>query len=226
MHARIDQLLSALDREPVDATVHAHIEQCASCTAQTRQLARTTEQLRALPQLDAPKQAWEQIAAQLAVPPVANPRWRYPAAFAGLAAGVIAVLLVVGRWGAPQLDQVAARSPQDSASQPFTNPSQQAPAAQDVKLDGAYSLPQLVEQSRQLEEVLGYLPQRPRVESVGMAATVDTIEQRVQWLDLRLSDARDARLNDEQMRSLWRERVTLMDSLVKLRYADSGWASY
>jgi hypothetical protein len=60
------------------------------------------------------------------------------------------------------------------------------------------------------------------IERVSTAAMIDTIEDRIQWLDFQLSDASDSGLNEEQTRRLWRERVELMDSLVKVRYAEGG----
>lgn len=83
-------------------------------------------------------------------------------------------------------------------------------------------LDQLVEQSRELDEILQYLPQRPSVERVAMAGTIDTLEQRIQWLDVQLSYVPDSGLNEVQAYRLWRERVDLMDSLVKVRYAESS----
>jgi MFS superfamily sulfate permease-like transporter len=81
---------------------------------------------------------------------------------------------------------------------------------------------ELVAQSQQLEQILRKLPERPRIERVATAAAIDTMEQRIQWLDFQLSNAPEADLSDEQSRQLWRERVELMDSLVKVRYAEAG----
>ena len=83
-------------------------------------------------------------------------------------------------------------------------------------------VPELVAQSQHLEGLLQRLPERPRIERVSTAAMIDTIEDRIQWLDFQLSDASDSGLNEEQTRRLWRERVELMDSLVKVRYAEGG----
>jgi hypothetical protein len=80
---------------------------------------------------------------------------------------------------------------------------------------------QLIAQSRRLEELLAYLPERPQVERVSTAATVDSLEQRIQWLDWRLVYQSDG-LDERQARRLWSERVDLMDSLVKVRYAQSA----
>jgi hypothetical protein len=83
-------------------------------------------------------------------------------------------------------------------------------------------VPELVAQSQHLEDLLQRLPERPRIERVSTAAMIDTIEDRIQWLDFQLSDAPDSGLNENQTRRLWRERVELMDSLVKVRYAEGG----
>ena len=82
-------------------------------------------------------------------------------------------------------------------------------------------VPELVAQSQQLEGLLQKLPERPRIERVSTAAMIDTIEDRIQLLDFQLSDAGSG-LNEQQTRRLWRERVELMDSLVKVRYAEGG----
>ena len=98
----------------------------------------------------------------------------------------------------------------------------QDPATSPIDVVETARVPELVAQSQQLEGLLQKLPERPRIERVSTAATIDTIEQRIQWLDFQLSDAPAADLNEEQTRRLWRERVELMDSLVKVRYAEGG----
>jgi hypothetical protein len=82
-----------------------------------------------------------------------------------------------------------------------------------------------MEQSRHLDLMLQGLPQRPRVERVAMAATLDSIEERIQWLDMQLTYAAAAQ-DETRTQTLWRERVDLMDSLVKVRYAQAGRASF
>lgn len=209
MHARIDQLLSVRDREPVDATVHAHLEQCVSCSTQLGELVRSTEQLHALPQLEPPKLAWQQIAARLPGTRAPRPRWHSRHALAAGAAGVVGLAIVVSQWREPPGLPSAAEQ-----AAPVVQPGLELQSV-------AASRAQLIQRSRELEEVLQYLPQRRAVQRPGLAVTVDAIEQRVQWLDWRLSEPPETGLNEEQSRVLWRERVTLMDSLVKLRYAQS-----
>lgn len=215
MHARIDQLLSVLDREPVDAAVHAHIEQCASCSAQLQRLLETTQQLHVLPQLEPPADAWEQIAARLpGATPRARPWWQQRATVAAMASGVV-VMTVALLWAGAMPDR---------ATTVQAVPAQQSKTAPQTAQGPAYTR-QLMAVSRQLEAKLASLPQRPAVERPAMAVTVDNIEQRLQWLDWQTS-APEGELSAEQIQTLWTERVTLMDSLVKLRYVESDYVTF
>lgn len=85
---------------------------------------------------------------------------------------------------------------------------------------GSGQLAQLREQSQALEQVLDALPGRPAVARAGTAVPIDTLEAEVQWLDHQLSGGVTAEpaVNEEQ---LWRERVEVMNSLVRLRYAEA-----
>jgi hypothetical protein len=103
--------------------------------------------------------------------------------------------------------------------EPQVAPDEEATLPLDV---GTARVPELVAQSRRLEDLLQQLPERPRIERVSTAAMIDTIEERIQWLDFQLSDAPDSGLNERQTQRLWSERVELMDSLVKVRYAEGG----
>ena len=80
----------------------------------------------------------------------------------------------------------------------------------------------LIERSHELEHALQTLPQRPALERAGTAATIDGLERRIQWLDHHLNYAPDAGLDAAQTAQLWEERVVLLDTLVKVRYAESG----
>jgi hypothetical protein len=112
----------------------------------------------------------------------------------------------------------------ETASKVAEHPVQQPTQPQEQPTDAVEHarVPELVAQSQHLEDLLQRLPERPRVERVSTAAMIDTIEDRIQWLDFQLSDAPDSGLNEEQTQRLWRERVELMDSLVKVRYAEGG----
>lgn len=208
MHASIDHLLSFRDRQPLDAQIAAHIEQCPMCSAQLHRLSLMRTRLQELAQLDARQSAWADIQARLARPA----RRREPRLVAAAAVVGIAVIVALAMRDDPP--QTAQRAPAADA----TLESQAAIRATHVA--------DLVEQSQQLDSLLDALPERPRIERVSTAATIDTLQQRIQWLDLQLSYAPDSDLNEQQTQRLWRERVELMDSLVKVRYAEAGHASF
>jgi hypothetical protein len=200
MHARIDDLLSIRDAQPVDAATATHVEQCPTCTEQLRKLSLAQAQLRALPPLDPPAGAWDEIQSRMAQP---VPRNR---SLSGRVAAVLALTVL------SLITFVALRDgdePMVVEELPF-EPLDPPPVAE------------LVAQSRELEGLLQSLPARPSIERVSTSVTIDTIEDRIQWLDFQLTSADDGDLNEEQSRRLWSERVTLMDSLVKVRYAEGG----
>jgi hypothetical protein len=205
MHASIDQLLSIRDGEPVDAEVTQHARGCAFCCAELERLRRVTDRLRSLEMPEPPAIAWDQIRDRVAVADSSRPRRIAFASAAALAAAVV----LAGLW----LRYSGSESPQH-------------PVASTQPVRPTVPIEHLLAQSRELDELLSYLPQRPAVERVAMAATIDTIEQRVQWLDQQLSYAPVAGLDDAQTYQLWRERVDLMDSLVKVRYAEGGPMSF
>ncbi|HEY5807954.1 MAG TPA: hypothetical protein VIT67_08290 [Povalibacter sp.] len=203
MHAAIDQLLSLRDGEPVDAEVIGHIEGCPTCAAELSRLKRTQQQLQSLELPLPPALAWQQIQARVQAPPPRRGR---------IAVAVAAAALLVVLSGL-----LLREEPQEHALIAVQEPA----AESDVP-----AVERLVAQSRELDAVLQRLPERPAVERVAMAATIDSLEQRVQWLDQQLSYAPDSGLNEAQTYQLWRERVDLMDSLVKVRYVEGGSMSF
>jgi hypothetical protein len=201
MHARLDQLLNLRDGAPVDADVREHAQQCATCLAESARLAQMRGRLRSLAAFAPPDDAWQSIQASAAVASRPQHLWRLAAALVAIVVGSIAF---VGLQK-PDLDS-------DSFAHTQTSPS----------MASMSEIEQLMAQSRKLEELLAYLPERPQVKRVSTAATVDTIEQRIQWLDWQLAYESDAGLSAWQAERLWSERVELMDSLVKVRYAESA----
>lgn len=211
MHPTTEQLLAFRD-SPEDAYVAVHLAQCKECAALLDSAARVQAGLCKLPQLDAPADAWARIAARTAASDERTEarRMRARAAVFALAAGAAAMAVLF-----------ALRSGTDDAVQ--TEPKLQTMASEPTKSD---ALSSLIEQSRKLDVLLQELPERPRVERVSTAATLDTIEERIQWLDFQLSYAATGELDELEAQRLWRERVELMDSLVKVRYAQSGRVSF
>jgi len=200
MHASLDQLLNLRDGAPVDAEVRIHVQQCAVCLAQSARLAQMRDRLRALPAIDPPRDVWADIQAR-----ATEPRRR-----SGMGIGVAAAALLVAALG-----YLGVRDASDESEHVANVEPASQPAAND-------ELARLIAQSRELETLLAYLPERPHVERVSTAATVDSLERRIQWLDWQLANGPDTGLDQRQAQRLWSERVDLMDSLVKVRYAESA----
>jgi hypothetical protein len=214
MHARIEHLLSLRDGEPVAAELVAHVRSCPICTGELQRLSALRAEMQALPQFDPPDLAWERIEQTIPRRTMKLPPRRVGLAAAAAALITITAIAFIARYG----DQ---RSTERSAHACAT-PAECPPKVVNPPNSSISHLDELVAQSQQLEQILQTLPQRPRIERVSTAATIDTIEQRIAWLDFQLSSAPDGDLSEEQSRRLWRERVELMDSLVKVRYAEAG----
>ena len=78
----------------------------------------------------------------------------------------------------------------------------------------------LMVESRQLESDLRAMPADPRVMRASTAATISELEDRIAAIDYQLNDASN-QLSPEDEELYWRERVRLMKSLLRLRYAQS-----
>jgi hypothetical protein len=78
----------------------------------------------------------------------------------------------------------------------------------------------LVIRSQDLEARLRGLPSRPVVERASTTTTIDSLQSSIQWVDYQLSVADDVGLSERQAAQLWEDRIQLMDSLVKVRFAE------
>lgn len=86
--------------------------------------------------------------------------------------------------------------------------------------NGLHVVNALMVQSQQLERDLRALPSQPSVMRAGTAATISDLEDRIAAIDSRLNHSENS-LTTEQAEIFWRERVRLMDSLLRLRYAQA-----
>jgi hypothetical protein len=200
MHARIDQLLSLRDGEPVATEIRAHVQECVQCAAELARLDQMRTGLQGLPALEAPPISLTDLAERSTSRRTAR---RAPFAIAASIAAVVACGIAFVVWrDAPDEGELAS-SPQETVS-------------------AGAQLAQLMAQSRQLEEILADLPERPSVQRASLAMSVDSLEQRIQWLDWQLAYSSAADSDGRVEQRLWSERVELMDSLVKVRYAESA----
>jgi hypothetical protein len=201
MHARVEQLLSIRDGEPVEATVRAHVDSCGDCATAILQLDDVREQLVALPDVAAKPGAWEAVQARLAARGQSTRRRRVASRVAAAASlASLALFATLHHDG-----DGAARDPARAAA-PLT-------AGDEVSA--------LLDRSLDLERALAAMPSRPAVERAETSLPIDALEARVQWIDHQLSvaDADGAPVQDAER--LWRERVEVMSSLVRLRYVEA-----
>ena len=89
----------------------------------------------------------------------------------------------------------------------------------------AQSLDSLMVQSQQLEHELRAITYQPRMMRASTVATISNLEDRIAAIDYRLNHPA-IRMSLAEKQLYWRERVRLMDSLVKLRYAQAQRASF
>ena len=75
-------------------------------------------------------------------------------------------------------------------------------------------------QSQQIERDLRALPGQPRLVRASTAATIVELEDRIATIDYRLNHPA-VRLSRMETEIYWRERVSLMNSLLKLRRAQA-----
>jgi hypothetical protein len=196
MHARLDQLLSLRDGEPVDGQVAAHVAACAECTAALAGVSTLRDRLRALPPAAADGgRGWTAMQARLAARERGLRRRATAASLA--AAASVATLAVVAALRFPETP------PTPAATAPVST-----------------SVAELQARSQALEAMLAALPERPAVAREATAVPIDTLESEVQWLDHQLSAAADA-MPARQAEQLWRDRVEVMNSLVQLRYVEA-----
>jgi len=202
MHARLEELISLRDRQPVDAATASHVAACAQCAAEIRRLGALRADLTKLAAFT-PPDLWPLIESRLGAQPTATPwrRWTHIAAAGSLVALVLAL---------------AATFPQLRVAAPVTA----ARAAGDVPLES------LVERSQRLEATLRQLPQRPAIEVAANSVAIDALQSRIQRLDLELASDTTQAPDQDRQQVLWSQRVSLLNSLFGVRYAEAVHAGY
>ena len=201
-----------IDQDPQDETMNGVL------SANEREILR--QGLSELPDTMPPREVWQRIEAQaraegmLAKPAVPQQvKWLVGAGIA--AAVVLAVLRPPGALGPDSAEQVA-------GEQEF----QTVPRyTEQTASSNTQALNVLMVQSQQLEHNLRAIPYQPRLMRASTAATISSLEDRIAAIDYQLNYPA-IRMSPAQTQLYWRERVRLMDSLVKLRYAQAQRASF
>ena len=174
-------------------------------TADERELLQAG--LRQLPDTPPPRIVWDRIRAQaeaeglIGRPLLARPSTWYGM---GLAAAVaVAALIAPGLLNQPETE---------FPTEPTTSEPSNISAQQGLKA--------LMVESRQIESNLRALPADPRVMRASTAATISDLEDRIAAIDYQLNDP-SIQLSPEDEEVFWRERVRLIKSLLRLRYAQA-----
>ncbi|HET7650094.1 MAG TPA: hypothetical protein VFL15_05285 [Gammaproteobacteria bacterium] len=201
MHATTEQLTALRDGEPVAAEVQSHVCDCRECSSALDALAELRRQLGTLPEFALPEQAFEKIRQRMAQGERTlrkRNNWLRAASVAMVASVVVAVTLAMF----PQ----AARPPVGIASA-GTAPSE--------------SVPQLITQSRYLENAVLSLNSDADhlMISAGTAATVAALEDRIALIDYEINKASVDPRQQSRLSQLWQQRVSLLQSLAAVRYA-------
>jgi len=204
MHARIDDLLSLRDGEPVDLAVRSHVESCSECARTKAALETVRRRLAALPAVDPPPDGWARLRVRI------DASSRPAAPRRGGAVAIAASCAMLGVLAGMLLRETGPGAPEHIA--------QPAAVVLPQTLD---SIEELRDRSRVLEEVLAALPARPAVERAGTAVPIDTLQAQVQWVDHQLSVSGAAHAAPDLRERLWRERVEIMNTLVQLRYVEA-----
>ena len=178
------------------------------CGLNVREHGVLRAKLRELEDTVPPRVVWQRIEEQARAEGLFAPRimqrtkWL---AGAGLAAAVVLVVL-----------NVPIAPVTDSGEQAgVTVPDYSEVAANNDDLRG---LNTLMVESRQIERNLRALPAQPSLVRVSTAVTISELQDQVAGIDYLLNHP-DLRLSPEQEEIYWRERVRLMNSLLRLRTA-------
>ena len=165
--------------------------------------------LHELPETMPPRAVWDRIREQaqaegLIRTTVTERPSTWFAGFGIAAAVVLAVTVVPRMMNAPDLDT------------PYTEP----PATLSNNAIEVTALQALMVQSQQLESDLRALPDQPKVMRASTVATLTDIENAIAAIDFQLNES-GVQMTPEERELFWRERVRLMKSLVRLRYAQA-----
>jgi hypothetical protein len=175
------------------------------CGGRLEQLRLGRERLQLLPTFDPPANSWAQIEHAIARTRSQHSWKVLRAAAMGIALGLVAIGVATYLHQENVDATNAFATLRSTPSFPWSEP----------------QLTALVGRSRELEDELRALPARPSVQQASTAAAIDSLQARIEWVDTQLSSAPDAELDSAHAQKLWRERVDLMDSLVKVRDAEA-----
>lgn len=212
-----EDLLSLRDGEPLDAALRAQLESQPGARDEIRRLAALRETLRELPEIEPPADGWARIAASLVQPPRA-PR---AAARHGVATAAVATLVVVAAGALLLRTDPPARDPPSTPTERSSSAFDPAVTlAPDVRA-AAGDYRSLVAESARLERLLMQLPRQRGIRPAGTASTIAGLEDQIAWIDALMSESAALGSDGAYRQALWQERVTVMNALLDVRYAQA-----
>ncbi len=192
----------ATDQGPQDETMNGVLS--------VNELEQLRQGLGDLPETMPPRSVWHRIEEQagaegLFTRPTTHVRTKWLVGIGIAATVVLAVLRLPGTLNPDSMNPESIADGEGLSSTPVFD---------------AQALDALMVQSQQLEHELRAITYQPRMMRASTAATISNLEDRIAAIDYQLN--RPAiRMNPAQKQLYWRERVRLMNSLVRLRYAQA-----
>lgn len=205
MPERTEDLLSIRDGESVDVTLLQRILRDPQAREALREYSQTRRALRDLPLIAAPEHSWWRLRDALEA---ADQRRTRPWAQAiGLA--IIAVLVALGAAEYLLLFPPDETREANVVVSPFDA----------VSAGGSRDVRELIAESVRLERILTAIPQQHGLMQAGTASTIVGLEDQIASIDAQLSLGAAAGIDAQHREAMWRERVDLMNALVRVRYA-------
>lgn len=198
MHLSTDELLTLAAGE-CQAADHTHLAACPACAEELARLRVLRTSLAGLPAIAPPEGAWGRILTAAEAPVARAPRWP-------VAVAASLVMASVAVFAALRIDGGTAAGPAASSSVSAASSEARDPGWEVVQAENA-----------RLEALLAALPEDQHVRA-STGTTVSALEDRLALVDDQLSAAAFEPLAPGEAESLWRTRLYLMNSLVKVRY--------
>ena len=220
MHASIEQLLAIRDGNDIVADVREHelrehIQRCDQCHNELQRLTDLQQCLRELPEIDPPDVDWDRIASKARKPRVQMQR---------VLTWSVAATLLVAVWLAGSFTERDSETVANQLANQVTDVQESLSVNTVANVNDGFAIDELIEQSQRLETVLQHMPQRPQMVRAGTDTTIQSLRNSIAMVDYTLSQPQ-ASLDESQSRLLWQQRVGLMDSLVKVRFAEASAAT-
>lgn len=182
-----------------------------------------TELLRSLPDMQPPADAWAHVRAK-----------QRPVAWAGAAVAACAALVAV-------VIGITDTARHETPVAPVETYLVQTDTAPTVQVAEQIDVNELRRRSQRMERMLYGLPPRTQLVRADVAGAIAELQDRIAAVDYELNRSTRQRraptnftnttttwpsANRATSQDLWRERVDLMDRLVRVRYAEAGAEAY